>query len=651
MEKHSMRHLLWAALFLLYCSCGCLAAVVQHLPQKGESGLQAYTVATPTTTTTDDDKTGPDWKPIRIGVYTKFVEDILKECKEQRPESNSNPTVEFCGGDNQMTTEKMNTLFKDILPKAIKLHTDRLKVKQVGKSENIISEELNPLPEKCGPFKDPLGKAQKIPDVDFMIYVGLSAKREKVEICTQDNEKRPTSAVIKFIPKEINAAWQYIRVTAHEIAHGLGFQYELMEKLGMIELNNSDLQSSQGSSSVKTSRMVKFEKSVDKLKSHYKCKEDDQVKGLFLENEGEDQEKPSHWERLIAKDELMSTYIGEASGMYYSALTLAAFHSMGFYKAVFEKAEPMGWGKVSMCKLLKAEKNLTVFARSDLFCKEEDKVLLQCTSDRFALGICSNETGINDSSEGYKYIKDGTHIAKDLMNGVPFIRSLKGTACEGGEESLMPGSILSNMSRCLNVEKPVNFSEGDQKNGVKVYGICAKVKCEKETKKVSVLLKGENEKESWHDCSDGKKTFDVVAGSVFSGGKIECPKFEEVCTGLLEAETPTNIKFYDGTEVTNGYKGDVIPVKEEEDEGNDQNSSSASPSSVSSSGSHDTAAAAAATSQSSSNPNGTNLTEGQMKEKPNHTNDARRPDSSIMVISYMVPLALLMCVVGFVMVP
>ncbi|ORC90019.1 surface protease GP63 [Trypanosoma theileri] len=312
----------------------------------------------------------------------------------------------------------------------------------------------------------------------------------------------------------------------------------------------------------------------------------------------------------------------------------------------------MSWGNQSICDLLEVESGQKLIDYFALFWKGNDKVILQCTSDRFALGIRS-KTDLNDSPEGYEYVQNGTKEANDLMDNVSFIRPLKGTACEDGNESLMPGSLFGRDSRCLNVKEPAEFKEnkGDTGSGVKVYGICAKVKCESGNK-VSVLLKGENEKESWHDCSDGKKTFDVVAGSVFIGGKIECPKYEEVCIGLLEDEPPTDIKFYDGNKVTNGYEGDVIIVKEEKEEGNDQNSSSASAGSVGSSGSHDTAAAAATTtSQSSSNPNGTNLTEGQMKEKPNHTNDARRPDSSIMVISYMAPLALLMCVVGFVMVP
>ncbi|ORC84629.1 surface protease GP63 [Trypanosoma theileri] len=251
MEKHSMRHLLWAALFLLYCSCGCLAAVVQQLPQKGESALQAYTVSVPAS----DDKNGEDWKPIRIGVYTRLVEEIISYCERTKHLDDEDEEEEFgvfndfCERDDhkKMTTQIKDTLFKDILPKAIKLHTDRLKVKREEKSLNPRIAGLDSLPEKCRLIKDPLGQQMQYSvDVDFMIYVALSAKPENVEICTRDEENRPTSAVISFIPDEIKATRQYIRLTAHEIAHGLGFDYEVMETQGMIEPRKNGLSSTGG---------------------------------------------------------------------------------------------------------------------------------------------------------------------------------------------------------------------------------------------------------------------------------------------------------------------------------------------------------------------------------------------------------------------
>ncbi|ORC89984.1 putative surface protease GP63, putative,metallopeptidase [Trypanosoma theileri] len=141
------------------------------------------------------------------------------------------------------------------------------------------------------------------------------------------------------------------------------------------------------------------------------------------------------------------------------------------------------------------------------------------------------------------------------MDNYPIIKPLIGTACEGGEESLMPGSLVSNMSRCLKAEN-LKLKKGD----MKVLGVCAKLKCE-DGKKVSVQLKGYG-KDEWHNCEEDKNEIKLV-GSEFSEGSIKCPKYEEVCIGLLEAEVPTSIKFYNGKSVTDGYVGDV---KDEEKE-------------------------------------------------------------------------------------
>ncbi|ORC88453.1 surface protease GP63 [Trypanosoma theileri] len=556
MEKHSMRHLLWAVLFLLYCSCGCLAAVVQQLPQKGESGLQAYTVSTDTNVRTEN------WQPIRIGVYTKYVEDAVKYCEENK-DLDFEHGVDFddvCDkGGQMMTTDKKDTLLNKVLPKAIKLHTDRLKVERVEGSPKKPNVDVENIPQKCKYFKEDSVNLQESPDVDFMIFVHLSAFTEKVEICTQDGQKRPTSAVISFIPEEIEATRKYIRLTAHEIAHGLGFQHKVMEDQKMVKTRDSGLLRESRRSGGRQFYMVISKKTVEMMEKHYKCEdsEKNKVNGLYLEQKG-NEETRLHWERLIAKDELMSPYTGEPTGMYYTVLTLAVFADMKFYEVNFSMAEPMSWGNQSGCEFLQGEKVTTKTDYPNVFCKKEEKTetkILQCTSDRFALGMCSTKKSREGLPDGYRYFDDENyHFESNLMDGVPFIRPLMGTACEGGNPSLMPGSVLGPDSRCLTADGLV--LRDSKSTALTIAGVCAKVKCE-DDKKVSVQLKQDGGN-NWHDCSQAGKSINLVNldSSTFSSGSIKCPKYEEVCTGLPKTES-TKIKFYNGTGGTAMYEVDA----------------------------------------------------------------------------------------------
>ncbi|ORC89329.1 surface protease GP63 [Trypanosoma theileri] len=712
MEKHSMRHLLWTALFLLYCSCGCLAAVVQQLPQKGESALQAYTVSTK----------DENWYPIQITVSAENVDQVIRRCMKRKELSEDDRAIEMketeednkvlCDDENGITWAKRNLLLREILPAAIKLHRDRLMV-QRGDGKFVTKKVL------MGSFKDKctdvvVGERfenRGFNDADFVLFVGLAASRQDVKICAEDPiySNRPISAYITFQPKEIENARKVVRYAAHKIAHGLGLTYGRM--LSRHKATNGGIfYGKYDGNRVKVNGRAGVE-----AKKHYNCPAFDV---MYLTQRGPS--VSNHWGWHIAKDELMSPYTADSSGMFYTNLTLGAFDDMPYYRANFSMAEPMSWGKQLGCNFVgkdKAEQRDKITRENpNMFCTGE-KQGLQCTSDRFALGVCSKkDTPPKAISEEYHYFEKAAGIGRgDLFNDFSVIKPFRETMCEDGNETLMPGSIVDKMSRCLNVKDPqIKDVNG---NGVTVQGICAKVKCE--NGKVLVHYKGNKEhngKEKWEECTE-KGTINLH-GSVFSGGTIVCPKYEEVCTKLPETDPPT-VEYEEYVEPQKNKE------KKEEEEANEQSNSSAGskpnndagtdtrvetssnnqvesvPAVLGVNGSSQESSTAtqsviqhteknstntetavekgrrasrsrrhiddATTSQSTSNPNGTEdaiqsqnavlkgttLTERQIKEETlKHTNVTVMfgADSSIMV-SYMAPLALLVGVVGFVMVP
>ncbi|ORC88886.1 surface protease GP63 [Trypanosoma theileri] len=576
MEKHSMRHLLWAALFLLYCSCGCLAAVVQQLPQKGESALQAYTVST----------AAEQWQPIRIAVYTERVEEIMTYCNEKVMSSKYEPLQDLkndleqrfkqlCDGENKMTTKRMHTLFKEVLPEAIKLHRDRLNVKRVENNLILWKEDYedpyNIFVKYCHQLKMPDEHFKDgIPNADFMLYVDLHPVDRTINDCTKDNKNgdRPTSARITFVPKEIVATRQYIRLAARYIAVGLGFEIFYMGGQN-VQYSLLDLNGVQKYIRVLAGNTVK-----GKMNEHYNSQD---YAGMVLHYH--ETKIFTEWERRIAKDELMSQYTGEPTGMFYTNLTLAVFDTMSFYTANFSMAEPMSWGNQSGRDFItnKCTELIKDPKYNKVFCDEgEDKSVLKCTSDRFGLGVCSKDnTNKHSMSDEYKFFET-VGEQSEMIKECPIIKPFQQTMCENGKETLMPGSIVSNMSRCLDVKETVEIDENGKK--VKVQGICAKVKCD--NGKVHVQYKGDKEKvngeQKWHECTE-EGTINLQ-GSVFTSGTIVCPKYAEVCTGLPETE-PFNISYTEVNVPEDKVEEEETPGEEEEekpgDETEEQSSSSA----------------------------------------------------------------------------
>ncbi|EKF98321.1 surface protease GP63, putative, partial [Trypanosoma cruzi] len=89
---------------------------------------------------------------------------------------------------------------------------------------------------------------------------------------------------------------------------------------------------------VKGRKMVAGMHVQEKAKAHFGCKT---LEGMELEDEGGTREKAiPHWKERHARDELMPPAVGAG---YYTALTMAAFEDMGYYRVNWSTAEPMSW--------------------------------------------------------------------------------------------------------------------------------------------------------------------------------------------------------------------------------------------------------------------------------------------------------------------
>ncbi|EKF98259.1 surface protease GP63, putative, partial [Trypanosoma cruzi] len=190
---------------------------------------------------------------------------------------------------------------------------------------------------------------------------------------------RPSIGAINFDPRYMtDTAWS-VRVAAHELAHALGFSKESIE--------GKSIETFEKSVRGKGRKMVAGKHVQAKAQAHFGC---ESLEGMELEDEGGPREKAiPHWKERHARDELMAPTVGAG---YYTALTMAVFADMRYYRVNWSMAEPMSWGRSTGCDFLADKCNTTdnlAVKYPHMFCDDSDKKTLRCTSDRRHVGTCT----------------------------------------------------------------------------------------------------------------------------------------------------------------------------------------------------------------------------------------------------------------------
>ncbi|RNC32649.1 GP63 group I member a protein [Trypanosoma cruzi] len=383
-----MRHTLLFLVLLLCCVSGSVAvaehhcisdeikkkvgprttAVVLERRTRGGGMMRALTAS------------APDWAPIRFQVFTEDLNDPSKHCTAEgqiRPDFTGG-TVE-CNREDILTKEKKSIILKSLVPRALKIHTDRLLVEPL--TGRVIVPEF--LSGACAQFTIPSShRTVGVFGADMYLYVAAAPIKASAlawaTTCLKLPDGRPIFGVVNYGPSSVTDSEDGVRVVAHEIAHALGFAVEIMRKLNMLK----EVKGVRGKAKVP---QVSSPKTAEKTREHFNCVSATSVE---LEDEGGEGTALSHWKRRNAKDELMAGHSGIG---YYTSLTMAALEDTGLYKANWGMEEPMSWGNNSGCALLKEKSVMNgVTKYPEMFCTAET-TLISCTSDRLELGHCTIE--------------------------------------------------------------------------------------------------------------------------------------------------------------------------------------------------------------------------------------------------------------------
>ncbi|ORC80783.1 putative surface protease GP63 [Trypanosoma theileri] len=508
-----MRHPLLQVVLLLFI-CGAMAGpayacnydeikkknsppvvVVRELPKKGEGAWQAYTVAT-----SEDSNSNEGWEALRIRVST---EDLNKKkyCVnygERRKDFLDGEEVN-CNFHDIMLRGKEEAIKNEILPKAIKLHTDRLLVQRLKTPLQVPKFSK---PSVCSHFTSPGDHASHgVQDADFLLYVAAGPSKNTnhsswAVTCAVDQTKRPIVGAMNIHPLHADSTRVNVRLAAHKLAHALGFDYERMKGRGMTR-HSSNYHDNRA--------VIDSAKVLEVAKEHYKC---NSLKEVELEHTAEGN-TTSHWNRRNMKDELMSMVSAagniESVG-YYTALTIAAFHDMQYYRGNFSMAEPMSWGYMGGCNFgnVTIENTKRVLAPNGYCIEALEK---SCSSDR--LGV------INSVAPTTKEVES---ICPILVADVSFFCTSEGDVRDRDV------GLFRNDSWCLDVDYP-NLTIDEEKKMKR--GMCAAVNCsDNGVFRVQLTVDG-----PWHNCWGNEFIMpNKTDYPMYAGGRIKCPIYDEVCT-------------------------------------------------------------------------------------------------------------------------
>ncbi|KAK7199361.1 major surface protease gp63 [Novymonas esmeraldas] len=455
----------------------------------------------------------PDWKPIRIAVFSYDIEDSSRYCTvagQRRPDFTGDTVI--CEPDDVLKDAKKQRLLEFLIPSAVRLHEERLTVQRERGS--IVVDRDTFEASKCRHFSIPDSHMREgVANADFLLYVAagptVGTTVAWAGLCLVFVNGRPSVGVANVSPKYITNDQQAMRIVAHEILHSLGFDFEVFKKKGMVR----HAFSLRGKWFVP---VIKSPMVVAQARAHFGC---NTQTFLELEDMGGEGTALSHWKRRSMRNDLMAPSNGAG---IYSAITIAAMEDTGFYKGNYSMAEPMMYGRNAGCELVREKCVVNGVSQfPDMFCGSAKRNKLVCASDRLGVGECDLVNHPSPLPAKFRYFADATLGGADAkMDYCPYVAAFTNAKCFF-DGRFLSGSVYGARSRCF--DAPAAFAESGRSRAQ--YGLCAKVHCGSTTT-YSVKVRGAT---THTQCKPGATLTLSSLSSEFSDGHITCPPYDSVC--------------------------------------------------------------------------------------------------------------------------
>ncbi|AYU76661.1 GP63, leishmanolysin [Leishmania donovani] len=465
------------------------------------------------------------WGALRIAVSTEDLTDPAYHCARVGQRVNTRTgAIATCTAEDILTDEKRDILVKYLIPQALQLHTERLKVRQVQDKWKVTGMG----DDVCSGFKVPQAHiTDGLSNTDFVMYVASVPSEGDVlawaTTCQVFSDGHPAVGVINIPAANIASRYNQLvtRVVTHEMAHALGFSDTFFTDKRMLH----NLEKIRGKPH--NAPVIHSSTAVAKAREQYGC---GTLEYLEMEDEGGAVSAGSHIKMRNAQDELMAP---AAAAGYYSALTMAIFQDLGFYQADFSKAEEMPWGRNAGCAFLSEkcmEQNITKWPA--MFCNDASSI--GCPTGRLSLGACSLGT-YQSLPQYWQYFTDPSLAGiSAFMDYCPVVVPFGDGSCAQNASKVIAAvqafNVFSDAARCIDGAFRPKTSHGI----IKSYaGLCANVRCDTATRTYSVQVHGGS---GYANCTPGLRVeLSTVSSAFEEGGYITCPPYVEVCQGNVQA--------------------------------------------------------------------------------------------------------------------
>lgn len=288
---------------------------------------------------------------------------------------------------------------------------------------------------KCKTYVNEKIAAEKFRKSDFMLFVSSiqtdHCKESNIvayaSYCQQEHAlNRPVAGFANLCPSKLESNPQafesLLSTVKHEIFHALGFSvglfafyrnesgYPLTKRLknGLPQYNTFNNLYQWSKNIVKSVvrkgwsisggaidhevQMIVTPNVQREVRKHFNCSD---LEGAELENQGGEGTALTHWEKRVFENEAMTgTYTQHP---VFSRISLALMEDTGWYKAKYEMAEELDWGKNLGCLFVK--NNCRAWIADQIenqkstapFCAtlKQSPLHMRCTHTKLSLALCN----------------------------------------------------------------------------------------------------------------------------------------------------------------------------------------------------------------------------------------------------------------------